>query len=228
MLFKRITFIIAALPLTLTALACGETDDDPPAATDYERPEGSEEIVSNAELDEFNENGLDVNEGLNPPDVSGTYAFDDADVIYSSSDIYPSGEGGGCEYEETYEPGATDDEVLLTSEGTGNCDYVSEARSNFISGDGDCFTLYGELDSTFNGCEFTAVRVFSACIEDVTGDLIDPLFAEQMRAQTGDSCAGLVSDGLLPAEGDVYVAEERDGRAPKVLLDVPEVGDGSM
>ena len=227
MLLKKLTFLCAILPLTLTTLACGDTDDDNGGeytpATDYERPAGSEEIVSNAELDEFVNNGLDVNEGLTPPNVAGTYAFDDADTIYSSSDIYPASEGGGCEYEETFTAGASDDEVRVSAEGTGNCEYTAAATNNFISGEGDCFTLYGEYESTFNECEFRVVRVFSACIEDGTDDLISPRFAERMRGQDGTSCAGLVASGDLPDVGDIYIVEESDGRAPRVeLIDISD------
>ncbi len=188
-------------------VACGDDDN---GSEELQRPAEAEEIISDEMLEEFREAGAEVYLGANAPDISGTYFFGDVEVEYNESDRWP-GTSDWCHSLVTYERGENP-ALYLESYTSPNCDSQGEGEANYISGDDACFTLYGESNSTFDGCSVHSVSIFSACVAD-NGDFLDPQQTAINVSVDGDECEGPVGEGRLRAEGKVAITGMVSGRA---------------
>lgn len=202
----RIAMLMIASLLMSLGLGCGEP---------YERPEEAEEIVSDEQLERFeNEAGVPVYGGDSPPDIAATYLFEDREVLYSDSDDWPNFEYW-CHSETTYEQTGTEFRYESSSESP-NCDSSSEGNVNYISGDGDCFTLYTEHEGEFEGCYGESLSIRSACL-NADGDMENPIGGTIATYNEDSSeCAEVVGNGQIPAEGDMTATKQEDELAPRI------------
>ena len=181
----------------------------------YERPQEAEDIVSDEQLERFEtEADVPVYGGDSPPDIAGTYLFEDFEIIYNDSENWPSS-GNPCHNERTYE--RTDSDVRYeTSSVSPNCDSSGEGISNYISGEGDCFTLYRESESQFEGCYRESIGIMSACL-NANGDMENPIRG-RIRTYVEDSseCDELVGEGRTTDEGEMNANKQVDELAPRI------------
>lgn len=181
----------------------------------YERPQEAEDIVSDEQLERLEtEADVPVYGGDSPPDIAGTYLFEDREVIYSDSDNWPDFDYW-CHNERTYER-ADSDVRYERSSVSPNCDSSGEGISNYISGEGDCFTLYRESESQFEGCYTESIGILSACL-NANGDMENPIRGGITTHQEDSSeCDEVVGDGRIPGEGDMTATKQVDELAPRI------------
>ncbi len=184
------------------------------SAEDIDRPEGSKDVVSDAQLDEFLDIGAEVYGGSAPPDIAGTFFFGDVEVIYSSDPSWPGNVDVWCHEEVTYTASDVDDVYDATADSP-NCDLEGAGTSSFISGEGDCFTLYNDSSATFEDCDIDSVSILSACF-DSAGNMDDPQTANLITSLSGDTCDALVSDGRIPELDAINLTRQENGLAERI------------
>ena len=193
--------------LTATGFfACGggssssdEMQTDMPAS---EVPAGAAGFVSSSILASLESKGLPVHLGSNPPSIDGTFRFADPTILQNDSVNWPAG-SSFCEYDYTFTSGGNE-QVAVSTDGV-TCNAASDGLAYFISGDAQCFSLFGELSGTFQECENTTVQIISAC---VTADgHLENLFIGSYGSAVADTdaCDELVALGSKRAEGESAV-----------------------
>ncbi len=205
---KKQWWSTVALVVVVGTWGCG--DDDNGDADSTERPLEAQELVSDELLAEFEAAGASVYLGMSAPDISGMYLFDDPEVQYTESERWP-GTTSWCHHMVTYEQGESEYQYTESGFST-NCDSEFDGLSNYISGDDGCFTLYGEISGSFEGCASHGVSIFSACVDD-NGDFLDPQDTSVALSVDGDSCDQIISDGRLRDEGEIAIMLQSDGKA---------------
>lgn len=182
---------------------CLLADED--GTRSYDRPVGSEAVVTDEKLNEIEDLGVSIYDGYSPPDISGSYAFDSAEWVRA-----PRSENVGREVCDTQRTYTLQQDGTLTSEfvytgcmGDGMSDGI------FVSGEDDCYTTYSQGVQVFEGCERTSVSITSACVTAQGLSGFQEAFFDV--SQQGTSCADLVDRGRLPPEGGIIVVEELDG-----------------
>jgi hypothetical protein len=174
------------------------------------RPPGSQAIVSDAELGRIRDLGMPLHGGDQPPDISGTYALDSGRYVAATD---PSQLGQAtCRARTTYS--ARPDGTLDLDYAYLDCPGAGTTHGVFISGRGACFSLYARNQQDFEACALTFVTVTSACVSDA--GLVDFQYAFLAQAQTGATCAGLVTAGRVPQPGSIAVISETDGLLARV------------
>lgn len=191
-------FVLSGLLMTM---ACG--GEDPNDEDPYERPEEARAIISDAQLRQFEEAGMQINGGNTPPSIAGTYFFGDPTIEYNTSERWPAN-SNWCHHNVTYS--TTDNANLYaTSFVSTNCDGSGEGSAAYISGQGNCFTLYTQSSGTFEGCYQEGIGVFSACVA-ANGDFIN-VKEGSLATLTDESaaCATVINRGSVTANGELTV-----------------------
>lgn len=224
--FPKHLFLITALALTAVACDSGEPDD----SGAFDRPEGSRDVISDEQLQHLIDFGAVVHEGDNPPDLTATYRQDDAssaNLLSDSSATYfwgdtevlgydgdngwPRTNGSWCHKLYTFTKSGSD--TYDRSSTSTNCDSESESSGLFISGDGLDFTLYSTSEGRFEDCGTTSVSIFSATIEEETGDMVNVQSAATTTSQSGECTP--VSEGRQPENGSSTLTSPESGRAER-------------
>lgn len=140
-------------------------------------------FLSDENLQKLDEAGMNIYTGDNPPNIEGTYIFKDVVIKYD-----PKGENFPLlTYYYTFkdQSGKTVN-FSHRSEKTvkGEVD-LAQGRGVFISGEGNCFSVYLDNDETIGECKFKSAQVFSAC-KDSKG-LID-MDNGTLWTYRGDKC----------------------------------------
>jgi hypothetical protein len=190
-------FLYIVCTTSLLAVACGNEETGA-------RPEPSRAIVSDQDLIRFEAAGVPVHRGLTPPDARGSYLND------SVSTLGP-GSARPCGMQQALTPDGPDT-VRRTVTFTGaRCPRPQDDPGLFISGAGDCFTIYrraADADAP-GGCTTTTIDVISACVRP-TG-LVDYREGFSDLTHDGPGCASMVDHGRLMAVGGMVVVTEKDG-----------------
>jgi hypothetical protein len=195
------TTLFAAL---LAAPGCG---DDAPV-----RPEQSRSVVSDQDLARIEARGVPIYGGLTPPDASGTYLHDSIAAL----DTINQGEVSSrfCDMRVSLVlDGKQTVRRTVTFTGS-NCGEPEETAGIFISGSGDCFTLYGKSENAMDGCAVSTVSVTSACVR--AGGLFEFREGFSDTAHQGAGCPSMVDNGRLMPLGGVVVFQEADGLVARV------------
>jgi hypothetical protein len=155
-------------------------------------------FLTDADLDEVNSLGMPIYVGSDPPITTGTYYLDSLAIVYDDE-----GATGpiGTYYLQIGDSGF-DYQVSL-------CEYTTDSTSSscavqaYVSGNGDCFTIYAYNAGRSGNCEHDDVSIYSGCF-DYYGDLIGLQNAYYTTAQAGN-CANRTPIGHL------RIIEEMDG-----------------
>ncbi len=171
----------------------------------YPRPVEARRIASDDLLERLIEAGFPVYAGLNPPDITGTYHSVDGQTIYDDNQGGPGSFGTTCEAYLTYMP--TNSILRYDTE----LDYVaceggSTGLLTYVSGFGNCFTLYSKQAGSFHGCEFTSVSIRSGCL--VEDGIEDYILAFLHTEQRGAACADLIDVHRISGVDEVRMVEE--------------------
>lgn len=133
-------------------------------------PSQVKNFLSNENLQKMDEAGMNIYTGDNPPSIEGTYIVNDLVIKYDPK-------GGNfplLTYYYTFKD-QKDNTVNFShrSEKTekGEVD-LAEGKGVFISGEGNCFSVYLNNDEQIGQCESKSVDIFSAC-KDKSGGLVD-------------------------------------------------------
>lgn len=177
-----------------SAGSAGSSNDE------YERPEGARELVSDEQLALLEEIGAVIYPGNDPPQIAGVYSVTDGEVTYHDN---PNSVSSATDYtwtvEETDNPEIYD---LFFGES-------GEGQGTYISGEDDCFTLYGSSSRSRAQCEFEVdVEIFSGCLtEDGIDNMKSAHIGGPNESLVRNACEDLIDDGLIPGEGQRGVVE---------------------
>jgi hypothetical protein len=193
----RIILFIAAVAVVAGLSSC------------YLIPFGAYGYISAGQLRTFESLGLTINEGKDPPDITGTYLCNSL-VLKGTNipDDWPLGTSFD-DMEITFYSQNDDGTVLVsyaqdTENGTG--------LGAFISGSGSDFTVYAQINGSSDGIEFEDAMVFSGrktaggityfeyglMLTDKSYDPYDDLI-EVGDARVFDENDGLAAFGSLPS-----------------------------
>lgn len=210
-----------AIAVTLTAvsgLAIGVACSDDVLDKDEkvcERPEEAEEIVDDDIIIRFEEEaGVPFHCGDSPPAIAGTYELTDREVIYTDSENWPDF-SWFCSNIVTYEDTESPHRYKVSSESP-DCDSTSEAQDSYITGEGDCFTLFRRNESSFEGCERETLSITSGCLDE-DGNFIDYYGGGYtLHREDSDECDEVIGDGRIREAGELSVTQPPDGFVPRI------------
>lgn len=208
--FKKM--LCLALFSLVAGVACGDADDDNNGeeGSEYEIPEGMSDYLSDEEIGQFTDNGFELNDGDEPPNIEGSYSAADSTFTYDSSgqdtgdDVY--------EYIWAFE-NQTDEQMDVSYESQGSDDEAS-GLGGFIAGEGDCFTVAAEVTGVDgDGCDFIRVHLVSGCISDA--GIED--FATGITGWEPGGGPEADEEACEPSDEKAYqIAVEQDGLADRV------------
>lgn len=126
-------------------------------------------FLSDENLQEMDEAGMNIYTGDNPPNIEGTYVFKDMAMKYDPTGAkfplltyyftFKNQNNNTVEFSHRSE-----------KDEKGKVD-LAEGKGVFISGEGNCFSVYLDNDEQVGECESKFVQIFSAC-KDKSG-LVD-------------------------------------------------------
>jgi hypothetical protein len=197
--------------LLLVALACtvdpepvenGESGNNG-SQSDFDRPVGTYDIISDAQLESLLEADIVIYEGDTPPDIEGVYDRAGGTVTFSDDSSLV---GRTMCYSIWTVEATGDDHVYVTSsESYNNCSGGSEGTAAYLSGSDGCFTLFKSVDAERSGCEYRSAGIISGCLE--TDGIRDFMRASLALDRPGPECDALIDAGNIPAEGDRLVSD---------------------
>jgi hypothetical protein len=165
-------------------------------------PFGAYSYVSTAQLRTLKDLGLPINDGMRPPDITGTFYGDS--IVLKGTNIpgdWPLGTGFG-NMEITFYSQHNDGSVLVSytqgsESGTG--------LGSFVSGSGNDFSVYAQITGTSSGISFEDAMVFSGTMS--AGGIQDFTYGLIMTDKGSDPYDDLIN------VGDARVFDENDGLA---------------
>ena len=206
---KTTTSISTLLILALSATLIGCSDDDEVC----ERPDEARAIVSDSQIRQFEEAGVDFFCGNDAPDISGVFERGRNDGFVEYHDDERIVGERACGNTVTIE--ATDDPAIYSiSYESSDCGSSSSAVDNYVSGQGDCFTVYSSSEGEFQGCETAGIGIFSGCLAE--GGIENPRWAGMATKREGSSCQSLYEQKRTSLEGQVDVIATHDEWMPRI------------
>lgn len=121
-------------------------------------------FLSDEDLQKMDEAGMNIYTGDNPPNIEGTYIYKDIVIKYDPNGYnFPI-----ITMNYIFKDQKDDNTVLFSSrgvkeDGSNDKSYTSEGKGVFISGEGNCFSVYLDNDEKMGQCESKSVEIFSAC-----------------------------------------------------------------
>ena len=190
-------------------MIAGCSDDDEIC----ERPSEARQIVSDSQIEQFQEAGVDFFCGDDPPSIAGVYERGRREGFVEYHDderIVGERTCGSTIYIEATE----ESNVYEISSESSDCNSSSESRVNYVSGQGDCFTLYNESEGQFQGCETAGIGIFSGCLAE--GGIENPRWASLATKREGDNCQSLYEQRRTSLEGQIDVLATHDEWLPRI------------
>lgn len=201
------------LILLMLVAGCGNCGEEKVAPC--ERPAESRDFITEAHLSRFEDAGVPIYCGNPAPDITGTFAFQDVEVVFTDSERWPPSGASWCHEEVTFEPTQTAD-VYTSTLVSPDCDTEGEASVIYASGVDGCFTLYQQGSNTFEGCYSESVSVESGCFNE-DGDIVEPTRGILITAQDDSpECDHAVGRGGTLGAGERAVTRQLDGFADRV------------
>jgi hypothetical protein len=173
--------------LALVLVSCNKDDEK-----DGKFSEDIQNFVSDETLEALDDLGMVINEGLEPPDMEGTYVASPFEMTATSieDDNYDIGQVISDYYFRLYDQDNDDLTIKLDYYNGGE---EGSGLGGFISGDGKEFSVFIEVESEYQGYEATILQVISG---KMTEDGIEDLyFSNWMLDNNGN-------------EGNVWIDEE--------------------
>ena len=157
---KKVMYALCAAVCVLFAMvSCSKSDNKEPKRFDI--PSETETIISEEFIAKMANNGMIINEGINPPNIEGVFATGILKMIYTSLEKdFPIGEEIKSYRFKFYDQVGTRVKT----------DYVNEAfineeqatgRGTIISGSGNKFTAYLDMNIIDSGIKTRDVSVLS-------------------------------------------------------------------
>ncbi len=157
---KKVMYALCAAVCVLFAMvSCSKSDKNEPKKFDI--PSETETIISEEFIAKMANNGMVINEGINPPNIEGVFATGILKMIYTSLEKdFPIGEEIKSYRFKFYDQVGTRVKT----------DYVNEAfineeqatgRGTIISGSGNKFTAYLDMNIIDSGIKTRDVSVLS-------------------------------------------------------------------
>lgn len=189
---------------TVVLAGCGEPDE-------FNLPSAAEDVISQSKLGDMNDLGLAVYDGYQPPDISGTYAWDDTTWVEA-----PRAENVGkavCDGEITYDRDRTTSYAYDRALTGDDCAGSGSGTGIPVSGEGNCFSVFLQTTESFSGCQSRQVQVTSGCLgnDGIEGFETGWYVTEYQAA----ACDDLVSSGEMPPVGEIVIQREGDGLAER-------------
>ncbi len=135
---------------------------------DEEKPQSIDEIIDDETLDEIEEKGMDINKGLDPPNIEGKYLVDDLYLIYDSK-YPPHYFDPGYEMKDyiyIFYDQTNDHNIKVKYQVTDNPSVYGGGDGAFISGSGNKFTIYLRTKSKLTGAYLSTLQIISGVVTD--------------------------------------------------------------
>lgn len=128
-----------------------------------EVPSGVNNFLSARDINSLKTNKFPVYTGFNPPNLSGTYTFDNWTVKYDKMNVFPAGKAiNTCDY--TFSNQTADGKVDVSY----TCDSDSgSGKGSFVSGANNCFSVYVDQTGNYMSCNYYMPAVISGCLDSV-------------------------------------------------------------
>ncbi|MBI2617276.1 hypothetical protein HYW55_04035 [Candidatus Gottesmanbacteria bacterium] len=172
-------------------------------------PSQVNEFLDKKDITTLGEKGFPIYTGSNPPDITGKYYIAPWTVHFDSGNVFPV----GTEIDKTYyrffnqkRDGKVDVEYY-----TENAGETGSGIGSFISGEGNCFTIFTEQKGVIEGCNHKAPFVVSGCLTEkgIANWTLSNIMKWQEDTQTCKEVA-------MPV-GNVRIIIEDDKLAEKVV-----------
>lgn len=191
---KKVMYALCAAVCVLFAMvSCSKSDKNEPKRFDI--PSETETIISEEFIAKMANNGMIINEGINPPNIEGVFATGILKMIYTSLEKdFPIGEEIKSYRFKFYDQVGTRVKT----------DYVNEAfineeqatgRGTIISGSGNKFTAYLDMNIIDSGIKTRDVSVLSG--EITPNGIKDFQYGFLKIEKTGDFRNKLVPDRTI-------------------------------
>jgi ABC-type glycerol-3-phosphate transport system permease component len=179
-------------------------------------PSQVQEFLSQQDIDEFKELDFPVYFGFNPPNIEGTYRTDSKKVDYDKKGIFRVGMNL-LDQDNTFRNQTENFEIVfddkILKSGT-----VSKGKGGFISGEGNCFTVYQKKVANRSGCISTTVELMSGCLDENQNIKDYKSVIKMIDIRNKFICRilkYLKKPNPMP-EGNVRITSESDGLAKKI------------
>ena len=117
-------------------------------------------MITDEQIGQLKEDGLDIFEGSNPPNVEGAYFADRQYCLYSSDGYY-----GWYTFVYYYNFTNQSGDTLTLAYNGGDGQDVSEGDTGYIIGEGQDFSVFVESNGTYMGVSYTTVTVYSGTLD---------------------------------------------------------------
>jgi hypothetical protein len=184
-----------------------DDDDD-----DNEIPDEVDDFLDDEDIEALEEAGLIIYPGDDPPDIEGSYYLDSIEIAYDDLDLVLN----IADYTYTFYGQTNKGKISMDYEAPEVNDQATGVGA-FISGRGDCFSIFIGVEGDANGCEYENPSIISGCLDNdgITGWENGFIMGEK----SGDNCEMLVETGhrRIIEESDNLAVEI--GEAPTVELE---------
>jgi len=196
----RLLFVVLA---AMVVFACAAEEEGTNGGPIDGVPSEVNNFFGQADLDKLKEAGMNINTGINPPDITGTYLGDTLVISYDDTDATGM---SVSRYQYTF--------YDQTAAGAIKVDYtaldaadVATGTGGFISGEGTCFSIYLDTKGVADTCNYKTPNIISGCL-NTSGDITSWQQGLIMTEKEG-SC-----DTLIPV-GHRRIISETDGTVTK-------------
>ena len=149
-------------------------------------PDGVSNFLNEDDIRALESVGMKIYRGFNPPNIEGKYYLDTLQVYYDDLGYYD------LQFDDyVYEfYGQTPSLSLRTSYEAQTVSDVATGIGSFISGNGNCFSVYMDITGVAEGCSYSAPQIISGCVSSsgITGYMIGFI----MKKKSGSNCDMLV------------------------------------
>lgn len=196
--------LIGAICLSITGVGCGEPAQ---ADSEYDLPENAEGIIDSQDIADMEAEGLTINDGQSPPDITGAYVTGSTEAVYDDDE----NQIGNTFQDYRWEFEADDDtnEVEVSNESL-ESNLGSEGMGAYIAGEGDCFTLFSELEGHDNNCSYIQIQLLSGCHSSAGIEDFEFGFIITEYLSPKEDC-----EGVVVPPGHRRIIREMDGLAER-------------
>jgi hypothetical protein len=206
--------LLALTVMAIGAVSCDDDDDDDDDNDDTagddddgridDVPDDVNDFLDSSDIEKLKAAGMPIYTGDNPPNIEGSYLLNTLTIIYDEIGL----EGMTvAQYTVTYFDQTENGGVKQNYEAPDVGD-TANGLGAFISGDGDCFTVFVDTTGMVSGCDYKLPAIHSACL---TGSgMTDYFWGVLMKEKVGTGC-----DALIPVDA-ARVLEEIDGVAEEI------------
>ncbi|MDP3973757.1 MAG: hypothetical protein Q8P92_02905 [Candidatus Daviesbacteria bacterium] len=126
-------------------------------------PNPVNEFLNNNDIKEYEEVGMKIYTGNNPPNIEGLYKSDSLVIFYDKpfEDAAPPGVEV-TNYNHQFYDQESDGTIKLSRKSVEGDD-EGVGMGGFISGDNNCFSIFVNVEDQFDQCNINEATIYSAC-----------------------------------------------------------------